>query len=410
MSPRRKRDEVPAHASLEHLLASKEMVVFCGSGGVGKTSAAAAAAAAAASRLGGSVLVLTVDPARRLATALGLEGIGNVAREVPVEKFREFGVQPRGRMFAAMLDTKRSWDDLVHRYAPDEETAYKILENPLYHNITGRFINAHEYIAMERLYELHRSGEYDLIVIDTPPTRNAIDFLEAPQRMAEFFGGWFLRILTLPYKVGGKRGVRAMDFAARPFYRLADRLLGGDFMRRLGEFFLNFQSMQEGFVTRAREVEALLHDRRTTFCVVSTLESAPLAEAEFFCTKLDELDFDLGALILNRTLPEFLHDAAACEVAHRIDDAATAAEIAKRLDVLDSERFGDEARTSGLLHTIADNYENFSVVAKREAEMQAELASGAAGAVPDVIARVPQFEVDIADLGGLLRIGDHLFG
>jgi len=406
VSRTRRRDDTSVHTSFEHLLASKEMVIFCGSGGVGKTSAAAAAAAVAAARLGGSVLVLTVDPARRLATALGLEGIGNVAREVPTEKFREAGVEPRGRMFAAMLDTKRSWDDLVHRYAPDEETAYKILENPLYHNITGRFINAHEYIAMERLYELHRSGEYDLIVIDTPPTRNAIDFLEAPERMADFFGGWFLRVLTLPYKVGGKRGVRALDFAARPFYRMADRLLGGDFMRRLGEFFLNFQSMQEGFVTRAREVEKLLHDRRTTFCVVSTLESAPLAEAEFFCTKLEELDFDLGALVLNRALPDFLHDPAAAAVAQRLDDVANAGETAKRLDALDPVAFGDEARTAGILRTIADNFENFAVVAKREAEMQAELSTGNA----DVIARVPQFEVDIADLGGLLRIGDHLFG
>lgn len=177
-------------------------------------------------------------------------------------------------------------------------------------------------------------------------------------------------------------------------------------MRRLGEFFLNFQSMQEGFVTRAREVEKLLHDRRTTFCVVSTLESAPLAEAEFFCTKLEELDFDLGALVLNRALPDFLHDPAAAAVAQRLDDVANAGETAKRLDALDPVAFGDEARTAGILRTIADNFENFAVVAKREAEMQAELSTGNA----DVIARVPQFEVDIADLGGLLRIGDHLFG
>lgn len=409
MSPRRTQKDHSSHESFEHLLASKEMVVFCGSGGVGKTSTAAAAAAVAAARLGGSVLVLTVDPARRLATALGLEGIGNVAREVPREKFTEAGVQPRGRMFAAMLDTKRSWDDLVHRYAPDEETAYKILENPLYHNITGRFINAHEYIAMERLYELHRSGDYDLIVIDTPPTRNAIDFLEAPERMAQFFGGWFLRVLTLPYKVGGKRGVRALDFAARPFYRVADRLLGSDFMRRLGEFFLNFQSMQEGFVSRAREVEQLLHDRRTTFCVVSTLESAPLAEAEFFCAKLEELDFDLGALILNRALPEFLHDPVAAAVAQRLDEPVVAGDAATKLEALDPDAFGDTDGTARLLHTIADNFENFAVVAKSEAELQSELSRGAAGAVPDVIARVPQLEEDIADLGGLLRIGEHLF-
>jgi len=404
----RRRGSEPSPVSFEHLLASREVVVFCGSGGVGKTSAAAAAGAVAAARLGGTVLVLTVDPARRLATALGLSSIGNVAKEVPAELFRSCGVEPRGRLFAAMLDTKRSWDDLVHRYAPDEETAYKILENPLYHNITGRFINAHEYIAMERLYELHQSGEYDLIIIDTPPTRNAIDFLNAPQRMSEFFGGWFLKVLTLPYRVGGKRGARAIDFAARPFYRMADRVLGSDFMRRLGEFFLNFQSMQEGFVERAGEVERLLHDPRTTFVVVSTLEASPLQEAAFFCRKLDEFDFDLGAMVLNRVLPPFLNDAAAMTTARRIEEGA-AEDIARKLADVDAEAFGDERRTVAVLRTIADNYENFATVAMREAEMLAELKAGSAGTVPGVIASVPQFEIDIADLGGLLRIGDHLF-
>ena len=175
-------------ASLEPLLASREIVVFCGSGGVGKTTTAAATGLAAATELGGRVLVLTIDPARRLADALGLEGIGNVERRVPPDALTAAGLEPRGELFAAMLDTKASWDDLVLRHAPDEETAYRILENRLYHNITARFVQSHDYIAMERLYDLHTSGRYDLIVVDTPPTRNAIDFLEAPNRMADFFG------------------------------------------------------------------------------------------------------------------------------------------------------------------------------------------------------------------------------
>ncbi|MGH9033784.1 MAG: ArsA family ATPase, partial [Acidimicrobiia bacterium] len=163
---------------LEQLLATKEIMVFCGSGGVGKTSVAAAAAVTAATRLGGKVLVVTVDPARRLASALGLEGFGNVEKQVPPAALEEAGLEPRGELWAAMLDTKRSWDDLVLRHTPDEETAYRILENRLYTNLTGRFVQSHDYIAMERLFEIHATGAYDLIIIDTPPTRNALDFLE----------------------------------------------------------------------------------------------------------------------------------------------------------------------------------------------------------------------------------------
>ena len=147
---------------------------------------------------GGKVLVLTVDPARRLANALGLETFGNVETRVPPEAFAEAGVEPRGELWAAMLDTKQSWDDLVRRHAPDAATRDAILANPLYKNITGRFVQSHDYIAMERLYEIHASGTYDLIVVDTPPTRNAIDFLEAPERMADFFSSRLLRWLTVP--------------------------------------------------------------------------------------------------------------------------------------------------------------------------------------------------------------------
>src|SRR5688500_15081048 len=172
--------------SVEQLLAAKEVAVFCGSGGVGKTTTAAAVAAMEAIRTDARVLVLTVDPAKRLANALGLEGFGNVETRVPDSAFEEAGVKPRGELWAAMLDTKQSWDNLVMRHAPDKQTAHRILENPLYQNISGKFVQSHEYIAMERLYEIHLEGKYDLVVVDTPPTRNALDFLEAPNRMAEF--------------------------------------------------------------------------------------------------------------------------------------------------------------------------------------------------------------------------------
>jgi anion-transporting ArsA/GET3 family ATPase len=260
-----------SESQLESLLATREIVVFCGSGGVGKTTTAAASALGATLRLGGKVLVLTIDPARRLASALGLEGFGNVERRVPPDVLKAAGLEPRGELYAAMLDTKAGWDDLVLRHAPDEETAYRILENRLYTNVTSRFVQSHDYIAMERLFDLHASGKYDLIIIDTPPTRNAIDFVDAPARMAEFFGGKLLRWLTMPYRVGGKRGARLVNFASKPFYTMADRVLGSQFLQDIAEFFLLFQTMYDGFVERAKAVERLLHDRRTGFVVVTTL-------------------------------------------------------------------------------------------------------------------------------------------
>ena len=242
--------------SLESLLAAKEIVVCCGSGGVGKTTVAASAALGAASRLGGKVLVLTIDPAKRLADALGLEGIGNTEKRVPPDTFKTAGLEVRGELWAAMLDTKQSWDALVLRHAPDEETAYRILDNSLYENITARFVQSHDYIAMERLFEIHETGKYDLIIVDTPPTRNALDFLDAPKRMAEFFGGRLLRWLTMPYRMGGKRGARMINVASRPFYQMADRLLGSQFLQDIAEFFLLFQSMYQGFVERGERGRA----------------------------------------------------------------------------------------------------------------------------------------------------------
>jgi anion-transporting ArsA/GET3 family ATPase len=397
-------DDAP---SLAALLAAREVVVFCGSGGVGKTSVAAASALTAAARLGGKVLVLTIDPAKRLADALGLEAFGNVARRVPLDAYAELGVEPRGELWAAMLDTKRSWDELVLRHAPDEATAYRILDNRMYHNVTSRFVQSHDYIAMERLYEVHAGGEYDLIIIDTPPTRNAIDFLEAPARMADFFGGRLLRWLTMPYRIGGGRGGRMFNAASRPFYQMADRVLGSQFLQDIAEFFLNFQSMYGGFVERAQSVEQLLHDRRTTFAVVTTLEGAPLREAETFCQELTARNFDLGALVLNKVLPEYLlspaGDHAADVLGRESDDLARALAAAD-----DGPALADADATARVLRTLADSFRNYEVVARREAELRTELGRMAPPG-PEVVVSVPSFDADIADVRGLARIGEVLF-
>jgi anion-transporting ArsA/GET3 family ATPase len=379
---------------MEQLLAAKEVAVFCGSGGVGKTTTAAAVAAMVAAKQGGKVLVLTVDPAKRLANALGLEGFGNVETQVPLSAFTGAGVTPRGELWAAMLDTKQSWDNLVKRHAPDAATAQKILSNPLYQNISGRFVQSHDYIAMERLYELHGEGNYDLIVVDTPPTRNALDFLEAPERMADFFSSRFLRLLTAPARS------RLVNFATKPFYQVADRILGSQFLEDISEFFILFQTMYDGFVERARAVERLLHDRRTTFVVVSTLEPAPAHEAEFFIESLQAMQFHLGALVLNKVLPGYLLDAVACAAAEDLERRA--AEVAAA--VAPALGGHDEAQTARVLVEIAESFQRFHVVAQREAEERAELAT-----VPEVVATVPYFDSDIHDLGGLLRLGESLW-
>jgi anion-transporting ArsA/GET3 family ATPase len=343
--------------------------------------------------------VLTVDPARRLASALGVGELGNLARRVPNAALEAAGIEPRGELWAAMLDTKQSWDELVLRHAPDDATAYRILDNRLYHNLTARFVQSHDYIAMERLYDLHASGEYDLIIVDTPPTRNAIDFLDAPARMAEFFGGRLLRWLTLPYRVGGKRGTRLLDVASRPFYQVADRLLGSRFLQEIAEFFLNFQSMYEGFVERANAVEALLADRRTTFVVVTTLEDAPRREAESFRDELAARALPIGALILNKTLPDWFLDPAGSSAASTIDERSD--ELA--VSLVRSGAVDDGPRTARVLRTVAESFRNFAVVAAREAEVRAELASST------LTVRVPSRDCDIADLYGLDWIAANLF-
>lgn len=392
---RNDKDSVTRSDTLEGLLASKEIVIACGSGGVGKTTTAAAAAAMAAVRHRGKVLVVTVDPARRLANALGLDGFGNVEKRVDPDAFKAAGVKPQGELWAAMLDTKQSWDDLVRRHAPDRDTERRILSNPLYQNISGKFVQSHDYIAMERLYEIHSSGNYDLIVVDTPPTRNAMDFIEAPRRMADFFSSKLLRLLIAPYQS------RLVNLASRPFYQVADRVLGSQFLEDIAEFFILFQTMYGGFVERATAVERLLRDKRTTFVVVSTLEAAPVHEAEFFIRVLAAKRFHLGALVLNKVLPGYLLDERAEERAARMCEDAP--ELA-RIEGLAASLGTDEQQLARVLNEVAANFRNFAMVARREASLRRELQLR-----PDVVASVPEFEGDIHDVAGLLRLGGGIW-
>ncbi|MFK8026190.1 MAG: ArsA family ATPase [Ilumatobacter sp.] len=388
-------------ASLEPLLASREMVLVAGSGGVGKTTVAAALGLAAVQRQAGRVLVLTVDPARRLATALGLEQFGNVPKRIDEEAFAEAGLDVRGELHVAMLDTKAGWDELITRHAPDRSTRDAVLANPLYRNITSRFVHSHDYLAMEQLHDLHATGEYDLVIVDTPPSRNALSILDAPGRMADFFGSRLLRWLTVPYRS------RLFTFASKPFYQVADRVLGSRFLQDIADFFILFQKMEAGFVRRAQEVEKLLVDPRTAFVIVSTLEAAPAHEARFLAESLAERKMPLGAVVANRVLPSRLASSAASDAAAVLAERtapgsgdALAGEIAASIGVEDA----DES-VGRVLRRMATRFDDLATVAAREADRRRDLAE-----LAPLTVDVPWLSGDIHDLQGLGILAKHLRG
>ncbi len=385
-----------SRSELAELLAAKEMVVVCGSGGTGKTTVAAALGAQAAIQLGGRVLVLTVDPARRLAVALGLGELGHGHVRVPDKVLVRPGRECRGELWVAMLDTKAGWDELIHRHATDPALRDRVLANPLYRNITGRFVNSHDYLAMEQLYDLHASGRYDLVIIDTPPSRNALDLLDAPGRMREFFGSRLLRWLTVPYRS------RLFTFASKPFYQVADRVLGSRFLQDIAEFFNLFQTMEAGFVARAKEVERLLSDDGTTFVVVSTPESAPMREARYLVEALQQRSMPLGGVVLNRVLPADVRQPGAAKAAGRLSTAATDDEILARLAAATGE---DAGALGAVMAEVADRFRDIAVVAAREAERRREME-----ALVPLVAAVPTLPADVHDVAGLVEIGRRLLG
>jgi anion-transporting ArsA/GET3 family ATPase len=384
---------------LERLLTGKEIAVVCGSGGVGKTTTAAALGLMMAVHTNARVLVLTVDPARRLAGALGLEAIGNTEVAISPERFAAAGLEPHGQLVVAMLDTKKGWDDLIARHAPSVSVRDAILANPVYDSISARFIQSHDYLAAERLAEIHASGRYDLVIVDTPPSQHALDILDAPRRMAEFFSSRLLRWLTVPARS------RLLTLASRPFYQVADRVLGSQFLEDIVEFFSLLQTMERGFVERALGVQRLLEDRRTTFVVVSTLESAPAAEAEYFIRELERRRLTLGALVLNKVLPVSLGKAGV---------GRTAGQLRRQADDLGARLAGplgepgapmSPALVASVLAALADNASNMQTAARREAELRAELS-----VAPDVTVSVAHLDGSISDLATLAQLGERMWG
>jgi anion-transporting ArsA/GET3 family ATPase len=286
------------------ILDRKEVVVCAGSGGVGKTTVAAAIALKAALD-GKKVVVLTIDPARRLASALGLKELSNDPKRVDARKFASAKLKPKGELHAMMLDTRTTFDSVVTQYAPSPAQAERILANRFYRNISSTLSGTQEYMAMEKLYELYADGGYDLIVIDTPPTRNALDFLDAPKRLTEFLDSRVLRWFLLPYMKAGGGIMRFANVAGTTFLKLVQRIVGSDVLEDTAEFFKNLEGMYEGFKERAREVAKLLRSDATSFVVVTSPAEESVAEATFFASRLNEAELPFGALVVNRVHPRY---------------------------------------------------------------------------------------------------------
>ncbi|MFJ2707891.1 ArsA family ATPase [Streptomyces sp. NPDC087428] len=269
------------------------IIVCCGSGGVGKTTTAAALGVRAAER-GRKVVVLTIDPARRLAQSMGIETLDNVPRRVE-------GIETRGsgELHAMMLDMKRTFDEIVEAHA-DGERARAILENPFYQSLSAGFAGTQEYMAMEKLGQLRAREEWDLIVVDTPPSRSALDFLDAPKRLGSFLDGKFIKLLMAPAKMGGRAGMKFLNVGMSMMTGTLGKLLGGQFLRDVQTFVAAMDTMFGGFRTRADATYQLLQAPGTAFLVVATPERDALREAAYFVERLAAEDMPLAGLVLNR--------------------------------------------------------------------------------------------------------------
>ena len=363
--------DAPTAPDLEAIVRESRIIICSGSGGVGKTTTAAVLGMEAA-RAGRRTVVVTIDPAKRLADALGLggEGIGNVPMRIE-------GPWP-GELWAVMLDTKSTFDDLVTRYSADPDQAQRILANRFYKNISGALSGTQEYMAMEKLYELHADAAFDLVVVDTPPSRNALDFLDAPRRLTRFLDHRLYRVLMAP-----TRGVmKAVNVAAQAFVRQVSKVVGAEVFDDAITFFQAFEGMEAGFKQRAGLVLDLLTSPATSFVLVASPKRDTVEEARYFAEKLGEAHIPVSALIVNRMHPHFT------------DELPEA--LRERSRTLDGTEIG------GLYRNLAD----FALVAQREEDHVSGLLELVA---PAPVVRVPFLRTDVHDLDGLGLVGDHLF-
>jgi anion-transporting ArsA/GET3 family ATPase len=355
------------------------IIVCCGSGGVGKTTTAASLGLRAAER-GRDVVVLTVDPARRLAQSMGLSELDNSPRRIE-------GVEGDGELHAMMLDMKRTFDEIVEQHS-DPDRAKQILANPFYQSLSSSLSGTQEYMAMEKLGQLHRSGAWDLIIVDTPPSRNALDFLDAPERMGRFLDGRFMKILAAPAKSGGRLGVKVLSAGFGMFTGVINKVLGVQLLRDVQTFVAAFDTMFGGFRERAQKTYELLQTPGTAFIVVAAPEPDALREAAYFVERLAEDRMPLAGLVINR-----VHDADATMVS-----AARSLGAAETL----AER-GDHPLAAALLRLHAERMQ----LSAREERLRDHFTS-AHPTVP--VAAVPAQAEDVHDLDGLRQVSEDLAG
>jgi anion-transporting ArsA/GET3 family ATPase len=358
------------------------IIVCCGSGGVGKTTIAAAVGLRAAER-GRHVVVLTVDPARRLAQSMGLTSLDNTPR--PVAGVRKGGTQPSGAMHAMMLDMKRTFDEIVESHA-DPDRAAQILANPFYQSLSSSFAGTQEYMAMEKLGQLRRADEWDLIVVDTPPSRSALDFLDAPQRLGRFLDGRLLRLLVAPAKIGGRTGLKVLNASFGIVTGVITKIIGSQLLRDVQTFVSAMDTMFGGFRDRAEYTYRLLRAPGTAFLVIAAPEPDALREASYFVERLERDEMPLAGLILNRV--------------HRSPAARLSA--ARSLAAAETLQGLRDSETSALgIAALRLHAERM-----REAESERRLARRFTAAHPLVpVAQVPAQPDDVHDLNGLRVIG-----
>ena len=367
----------------------QRLLVTVGTGGVGKTTVAAALGLEAARR-GKKALVLTIDPARRLAEALGLDGIDQAPRKVPIG-----AGNGGGALYAMMLDTKRTFDELLERLTEDTELRERIHANAIYRNLTDALSGSREYSAMEKLYQLARRDEYDLIVLDTPPAAHALEFLDAPRRLTGFLESRFLRGLLAPGRGLGRAGFRLLRGGSQIVTGVLERIAGLDFLRAFVEFLLAFESLVDGFATRAREVGALLRGPDCGFVLVCGPEPPQVERARAFLERLERERIRLVGLVVNRLRsgPE--------------TDSTSEPErtwLEQRLARADAEIDAKAAAAALIEHA-----RRRSALARRDARMGARLVEAARLEAEDV-GRIPLLAADVHELGGLGRMAGHVFG
>ena len=386
-----------AATSLDTAITDAHILVATGAGGVGKTTTAAALGLAAAQQ-GRRALVLTIDPARRLAQAMGLEGLDDEPTQVPLPPDQ---LAEGGELWAMMLDMQTTFDRLIHRHATSPEEAEAITSNRIYRQLSSTLSGTQEYMAMERLHELHDEGLFDLLVIDTPPTRSALDFLDAPTRMTSFLEGRLLKLLLKPGVAAGRGLGKVVGAGATAFMRVAGRVTGMELLQDLADFFRDFEGMYDGFKQRAEEVLALLRDPRSRFVVVTSAEPPPLREARFFLERLEQEGLHAAGVVVNRIRPEVPRDPSDAGLTRAVRSLQEAAgidpESPEDLERTDS----DEVAVAGALQLLGD-------VRNLAARQRRDVAAGLFGVEVAALVEVPLLDGDVHDLDGLAAIAATL--